>query len=48
MTVEQFKERLAEKDIEAWYEVKHVIVDRKNKITTQIRLPNSRLFHSKK
>lgn len=29
MDIQDFKEKLAKKDIEAWYEVKHAIVEEK-------------------
>jgi hypothetical protein len=43
--LEVFKEILAAKDVDAWYEVKHVIVDRKNEVITNILHSKSPYFH---
>jgi hypothetical protein len=46
-SIDDFKKMLAAMDVEAWYEVKHVIVERKNNIITNILDPEteSPAFH---
>lgn len=47
MDIQDFKEKLAKKDIEAWYEVKHAIVEEKKKIIRNTLDSKSPLFHPK-
>ena len=43
--LEAFNEIVAGKDVDAWYEVKHAIVDKKNEVITNILHSKSPFFH---
>jgi hypothetical protein len=43
--IDEFKNKLAGKEVQAWYEVKHVIVDEKNNIISNVLKSKSPYFH---
>jgi len=45
VSIQKFRDNLANKDIETWYEVKHAIVDGKDKIIKNILGSKSPLYH---